>query len=79
MTMSREVFFNRVAAVHGRKPLGELSDDELVLALSIAQYATDVLVLEAEGRGMIDMLGGMPHVPFELPEGVERIPNVLAP
>jgi hypothetical protein len=58
-------------------PLDELSDDHLTLALSVAQYATDLALVEAERRGLVTQDDAVPFIPFVLPEGVEFIPTIL--
>jgi hypothetical protein len=69
--LDRQAFFNRAEAVFAGVPLDELTGADLTLALSVAQYATDMALVEAERRGLIDEVDGAPCIPFELPEGVE--------
>jgi hypothetical protein len=76
-TVDRRAFFERVEAVFGSVPLEELSDDDLTLALTVAQYATDMVLVEAERRGLITDHRGSPVIPFLLPKGVEFLETVL--
>jgi hypothetical protein len=69
MTVDRKAFFERVEAVFAGVPLDGLSDDNLTLALSVAQYATDMALVEAERRGLV--------TENVLPEGVEFIATIL--
>jgi hypothetical protein len=75
--VERKAFFERVEAVFGSVPLVELSDDDLTLTLTVAQYATDLALVEAERRGLITEHHGVPIIPFELPEGVEFLETLL--
>jgi hypothetical protein len=73
----RSVFFPRVEAIFGGVPLSELSEDDLILSLSVAQYAADMALLEAERRGLIGTIDGAPCIPYALPEGVDFIETIL--
>lgn len=73
----RTMFFRRVEAVFDGIPLTELSEDDLLACLSVAQYAADIALLEVEGRGLIEFLEGAPIVPLILPEGVDPVETVL--
>jgi hypothetical protein len=73
----KRAFFERVEAAFGGKPLAELSDDELILAVSASQYATDMALVEAERRGLAHERYGAPYIPFALPEGVDIIETIL--
>jgi|SoiMethySBSTD1v2_1073268.scaffolds.fasta_scaffold1385943_1 hypothetical protein len=74
--IDRKTFFERVERVFGSVPLSELSDDALIGALTVAQYASDMALVEAERRGLTGS-ADFPFVPFELPEGVDMIETVL--
>ena len=76
MTVDRKTFFARVEQVFAGVPLAELSDEDLILALSVAQYAVDMALVEAERREMAGG-AGIPFVPYHLPEGVEPIETFL--
>lgn len=71
------VFFERVEAIFDGVPLNELSEDDLLLSLSVAQYAADMALLEAERRGLIGTHQGMLSIPYVLPEGVDPIETIL--
>jgi hypothetical protein len=75
--IERKAFFERVEGIFSGVPLRELSDDELVLAMSTAQHAVDMALVEAERRGLVGTVGGIPVVPYELPEGVDVIKTIL--
>jgi hypothetical protein len=47
--LDRQAFFNRVEAVFAGVPLDELTDADLTLALSVAQYATDLALVRPNG------------------------------
>ena len=75
--LDRTVFFQRLQAIFAGVPLAELSDDNLISALSVAQYATDMALLEIERRGLVEFYDGVPSIPYDLPEGVDMIETVL--
>jgi hypothetical protein len=75
--MYRSAFFKRIEAVFAVVPLSESSDDDLLLALSVAQHATDMALVEAERRGLVGERGGIPFVPYELPDSVDPIETIL--
>ena len=56
--------------------MAELSDDELILSLSVSIYAHDMALIEAERRGLAGGKG-TPFVPYHLPEGVEMLETFL--
>lgn len=73
----RTLFFQRIEAVFDGIPLTELSEDDLLACLSVAQYAADIALLEVEERGLVEFLDGAPVVPLILPEGVDPVETVL--
>ena len=75
--LEREAFFLRIEAIFGGVPLSELSDDDLIRSLSIAQYAADMALLEIERRGLVEYHDGTPSIPYDLPDGVDYIDTVL--
>ena len=77
MSPDRTVFFQRVEAIFDGVPLKELSEDDLILALSVAQYAADMALLEVERRGLVGTYQGSLSIPYVLPEGVDQIETIL--
>ena len=77
MSPDRTVFFQRVEAIFDGVPLKELSEDDLILALSVAQYAADMALLEVERRGLVGTYQGLLSIPYVLPEGVDPIETIL--
>ena len=77
MSPDRTVFFQRVEAIFDGVPLKELSEDDLILALSVAQYAADMALLEVERRGLVGTYQGLLSIPYVLPEGVDQIETIL--
>ena len=73
----RTVFFQRVEAVFDGVPLKELSENNLILSLSVAQYAADMALLKVERRGLVEFYDGVPSIPYVLPEGVDLIETIL--
>jgi hypothetical protein len=73
----RALFFERIEKVFDGVPLDELSEDDLLLALTVAQHAADMALLEAERRGLIGRFEGMHVIPYVLPEGVDQIETIL--
>jgi hypothetical protein len=73
----RDLFFQRVETVFDGVPLTELSEDDLISRLSVAQHASDMALLEVEKRGLVEFYDGVPAIPYVLPEGVDPIETVL--
>jgi hypothetical protein len=73
----RTLFFQRIEAVFDGIPLTELSEDDLLACLSVAQYAADMALLEIEERGLVEFLDDAPVIPLILPEGVDPVVTVL--
>ena len=73
----RTLFFQRIEAVFDGISLTELSEDDLLACLSVAQYAADMALLEIEERGLVEFLDDAPVIPLILPEGVDPVVTVL--
>lgn len=76
--MTRVQFHQLVETVTGTEAeLLSASAEEIVLRLSAAQYAADVLTNLAEQRGLIAEFMGMPVIPYEPPDGVPPLETIL--
>lgn len=78
--MNRNEFEAKVRTITGSEAeLSSASEDKIGWKLSIAQYAVDVLMNEAERRGSkyVGWEDGAPFIHYALPDGVEPVETIL--
>ena len=75
--MLKEEFLNRLTVILDSQDVGAMSDDRLTDLMGLTQYATDLLLKEAEARGLLGDDDGKILVPCILPDGVEMIETIL--
>lgn len=75
--MLKEEFLNRLTVILDNRNVGAMSDDLLIELMGLTQYATDLLLNEAEARGLLGDDEGRILVPCILPDGVEMIETIL--
>ena len=75
--MLKEEFLNWLTVILDSQDVGAMSDDRLTELMGLTQYATDLLVNEAEARGLLGDDEWKILVPCILPDGVEMIETIL--
>jgi hypothetical protein len=71
-----KVLLDRIRDFLGDDP-SELSNQELLSASSLAQYAQDMCLVELEKRGLVQSYEGMPIVPYQDIPGLPYIETCL--
>ena len=77
--MNRHDFEQRVLAITGTEAdIASASTEDIGWRLSLAQHAVDILMSEAERRGLVGIgEGGHPFVHYTLPDGIEPVETIL--
>lgn len=75
--MDKTEFLNRVADIFEGRDLDDVPTDELVELMGVCDYATNLLLNEAERRDLIGGHMGSACIPTFLPKGVDLILTIL--
>lgn len=71
-------FLKKVMMITGNDiQLLDATDKEIIHRMTVAQYAHDILLNEAEQRGLLIDDDGVPGIPYDLPEDVDVIETIL--
>lgn len=78
MDENAQKFLSVARAFAGWHRHSEMSEHEFRRRWAIVQYAADLMLVEAERRGLVACdANGNPSFPFDVPEGVPAVETVL--